>query len=307
MRVLSILQGKSPKQILHGGIKYIKHSIQKFCLYITPVTKIGVNGVDNPRVIVSLTSFPKRIKEIHLCIKTILNQEHKPDAVMLWLANEQFPNGEADLPPKLLKLKKYGLTIKWCNDIRSYKKLIPTLKEHPEAIIITTDDDVYYKKDWLAGLIQVHEQNPNEICCYRGAKITFENGEFYRYPVAPGNCYCDATLLHQQTGVGGVLYPPHCLAEDILREDIFMEIAPTNDDLWFWLMGVLNGTKVRMLNNNSFQLFYVGETQLYSLTSINDHGEQLYYKQLNGIFKRYPEALKLLKKEYDRMVAQGEK
>lgn len=306
MKVLSILRGKSPRQIFVGGLKYVKHAIQKFCLYITPVTKIGVNGGDDPKVIVSLTSFPKRIKEIHLCIKTLLNQAYKPDAVILWLANEQFPNGEADLPQKLLKLKKYGLTIQWCNDIRSYKKLIPALEKYPEAVIITTDDDVYYKKDWLAGLMQAHEQYPNKVCCYRGAKIAFENGEFFRYPVVAGSCYCEATILHQQTGVGGVLYPPHCLAEDILREDIFMEIAPTNDDLWFWIMGVLNGTKVRMLNNNSFQLFYVGETQLYSLTSINDHGEQLYYKQLNGIFERYPKALQFLKQEYDRMAGRGE-
>ncbi len=41
--------------------------------------------------------------------------------VILYLAEEQFPNKEADLPGKLLKFKENGLTIKWCEDLKSYK------------------------------------------------------------------------------------------------------------------------------------------------------------------------------------------
>ena len=301
MNLMSILKGKSPIRIIQGGFRYIKIQLEKFHLYLTPPAKMGVSGNEEIELIVSLTSFPKRIKEIHLCIKTLLNQTYKPDAVILWLAVEQFPNKEADLPKKLVKLCKNGLTIRWCNDLRSYKKLIPALKEYPEAIIITTDDDVYYKKDWLEGLMRAHEESPQDVCCYRAAKIRFENGEFMRDPVASGSCYEYTTYLHQQTGVGGVLYPPHCLLDEVLKEDIFMNISKTNDDLWFWLMGVLNNTKVRMVGNNNFKLYYVGDTQLYSLTSINDHGEQLYYQQLNAIFERYPRSLELLKEEFEKV------
>ena len=299
MDVLKILKGKTPKQIFRGGIKFLKGQLKKFVLYITPPQKMGVSGNAELKLIVSLTSFPRRINEIHLCIKTLLNQTYKPDAVILWLAEEQFPQKEAQLPAKLLRLRKNGLTIRWCNDLRSYKKLIPALREYPEATIVTTDDDIYYKRDWLEGLVQAAQETPDYICCYRGAKIRFENDQFVRDPVAPGSQYSQATYLHQQTGVGGVLYPPHCLADEVLREDVFMEIAKTNDDLWFWLMGVLKGTKVRFIKNNTFALFYVGQTQLYSLTSINDHGEMLYDKQLENIFKRYPQALIRLKEEYE--------
>ena len=297
MNILSLLKGKSLKQILIGTIKYARDKIEKFCLYISLSAKNGVSGNENIDLIVSLTSFPGRIKQIHLCVKTLLRQSFKPDAVILWLAEEQFPKKENDLPKKLLKLRKNGLTIKWCNDIRSYKKLIPTMKEYPNATIVTTDDDVYYKKDWLEGLVEAHKQHPQDVCCYRAAKIRFENDEFVREEIAPGVHYDCVTYLHQQTGVGGVLYPSGSLHEDVLKEEVFMEIAKTNDDLWFWLMGVLNGTKVRMIGGNSFKLYYVGQTQQISLTSINDHGELLYYKQLNKIFERYPEVLSRLKEE----------
>ena len=72
--------------------------------------------------------------EIHYTLYSLLNQTVKPDEVVLWLAKEQFPNGNDDIPPAVLDLQKNGLTIKWCEDLRSYKKLIPSLKEYPVSV-----------------------------------------------------------------------------------------------------------------------------------------------------------------------------
>ena len=60
------------------------------------------------------------------------------------IGTSKFFQKEKDLPQPLLKMQKYGLETKWCNDIRSYKKLILTLKLFPNAIIIMADD-VYYR------------------------------------------------------------------------------------------------------------------------------------------------------------------
>ena len=88
--------------------------------------KKGWTGITNQKrkvkVIVSLTSFPARIDIVDITIKSLLMQSLKPDEIILWLAKGQFSGEENGLPTKLLKLKKYGLTINWCNDIKSYKK-----------------------------------------------------------------------------------------------------------------------------------------------------------------------------------------
>ena len=51
---------------------------------------MGIN--EESKVIISLTSFPKRIDTVYLTIKTLLNQTVKPQKVVLWLAKNQFIN-----------------------------------------------------------------------------------------------------------------------------------------------------------------------------------------------------------------------
>ena len=131
---------------------------------IAKFTESGINPVrDENSIIVSLTSFPERMREIHYCIFSLLYQTLKPHKVILWLAEDQFPNKEDDLPEEVLHFKKHGLTIGWYKDIRSYKKLIPTLLEYPDYYIVTADDDIFYPKDWLEQIWQAHEEYPNDV------------------------------------------------------------------------------------------------------------------------------------------------
>lgn len=105
-----------------------------------------------PELIVSLTSFPPRIKTVHKTIETLQDQTYQADRIILWLAEEEFPEKEKELPRELLALRDKGLEIRWCNNIYSYKKLVPTIKLYPNAIIVTADDDLYYSNEWLKRL-----------------------------------------------------------------------------------------------------------------------------------------------------------
>lgn len=132
-----------------------------------PYKNAKIYGLSNkkqkPALIVSLTSYPERINTVSQAINTLLQQTLKPDKLILWLANEQFPNKELDLPADLLKLKELGLEINWCEDLKSYKKLIPSLHLFPDDIIVTADDDLYYQPDWLESLYKSYLKNPDCI------------------------------------------------------------------------------------------------------------------------------------------------
>lgn len=111
---------------------------------------LGKNNGDR-ELIVSLTSYGCRVNSVALTIESIFQQTVKPNRIILWLSSDEFLCLE-DLPYSLRKLQERGLDILFCEDIRSFKKLIPTIKLYPEADILTIDDDVLYPRL----LISVH-------------------------------------------------------------------------------------------------------------------------------------------------------
>lgn len=251
------------------GIKFCKKYPYKFDF--KEASELGITTEKrSPKIIVSLTTFPGRINLVYKTITTLLQQTVKPDEVILWLANEQFPTHE--LPENLTRLQEFGLTIRWCEDIRSYKKLIPTLTEHPDDIIITTDDDYYYDKNLIKTLLDEHDKNPDCIIGTRAMlHVRQKSGKFKL--IRRSYIYDDTYLpsyLNAFIGFGGVLYPPHSLHPDILDKEKFMKLIPTNDDAWFWLHGALQGTKIVPCKNGyKLKLYPIENSQVVGLYQIN--------------------------------------
>ena len=251
-------------------VKYLPHvNKTEVAPKIANFNSVGVvDSERSPKIILSLTSFPERMNEIHYTIYSLLNQSLKPDIVVLWLAKEQFPNLEKDIPEAVLKLKNSGLNIKWTHDTRPYKKLIPSLKEYPNDIIITADDDIYYPATWLELLYTAYLQNPKAIHCHRGHKIKFDKQNnilpYKKWKHRIGHDF--ASFKNFFTGAGGVLYPPHSLYKDVTDEKLFLKLSPDADDIWFWAMAVIAGTPINIVKNNLKQLIYVNPERELKLT-----------------------------------------
>ena len=140
-------------------------------------TQSGVTEIKREKkLIVSLTSYPARMYDIKYTLFSLLNQSLKPDMVILWLGKEQFPNGYNDIAPSILRFQQQGLTIEFCEDIKSYKKLIPSLEKYPDDIIITADDDIYYPDNWLEQLYESYLQAPDLIHCHRAHQVGITDG-----------------------------------------------------------------------------------------------------------------------------------
>ena len=120
------------------------------------------------QVVVSMTSFPAAIPYAAPAVQSILNGSVLPDKVVLYLTFAQF--GEKGLPQELLKLAESNPVFEIRNydrDIRSYRKLIPALKDFPDAVIVTVDDDVAYHRHMLRDLLRLHEQMPDAVLAHR--------------------------------------------------------------------------------------------------------------------------------------------
>ncbi len=242
-------------------------------------------------LVITLTSYPARISTIPETLISLLDQNLKPEKVVLWLAKEQFPNGENDLSPKILKLKDFGLEIKWCRDLKSYKKLIPALETEPEKIYVTADDDIYYPKNWLKSLYEDYVKDKDSIFCHRIHKITLEqNGEIKPYKqwekcLKKGQ-EKEEDILFFTTG-GGVLFPPNCFYKDVLDEDLFQKLCPLADDIWFWMMIVLNKKKIKIVKNNVYRIKNNGNTQEENPLWKTNRERSYNDEQLNDIWKYY--------------------
>ena len=267
------------------------------------VNEIGVRQSrkeDEELVIVSLTSFPERINTVVKTLKTLLTQTMKPDKVILWLAQEQFPGGEGDLPQELLELRNFGLTIDWCEDIRSYKKILPTLKKYPSAVIITTDDDIYYASDTVETLYKSYLEHKTEVQAHRCDVLRVEQGKIVWAKTR--ELYLDknrgkASFKNRLTGYGAVLYPPGCFYQDVCNEELIKKLLPTHDDIWLWAMTVLNGYKTRLVKGYSESIDYVEDSQQYGLCKINKKGVGTSLEEgYEIILKQYPKILKILEK-----------
>ena len=185
----------------------------------------------------------------------------------------------------------------WCNDIRSYKKLIPTLKLFPDAVIVTSDDDQYYDRDWLALLYKGYQEDPRCIQCHRITKIIkSQNGE-WAFIAGGRDIYDFPSTLNKLVGCGGVLYPPNSLYRDCTRDDLFMKLAPTNDDVWFWFMAILNGYRIRVVNNRIMWNKTVRGTGNSALSNVNN--DNVVLEQMRNILKYYPEIERLMSEEYE--------
>ena len=246
----------------------------------------------NPQLIVSLASYPARINTVYKTIETLLNQTVKQDRLILWLANEQFPNKEADLPENLLKLREFGFEIGWCEDLKSYKKLVPALRKFPNDIIVTADDDLYYQEDWLESLYNAYLKDPKNIYTRRACRVTKE-GNIFKIAPHYSNTHYEPDYSNQLMGGAGTIYPPNSLHEDVLNTDLIKTLVPTYDDIYFWAMAVLAGTKIGLIKNKDLSIYNVEGTQDDALCKINGQSDRMNDKEaFNRIFEKYPEIIR---------------
>lgn len=266
------------------GLGFLANVIYPIYCKVRPVqTKKKAEGV-----IVSLTTYPARVGKIYLCINSILRQKVQAEKVILWLADTQF-SGKEELPQELLKLQEYGLEIRFCDDLRSYKKVFYTAQEYAGKIIITADDDTLYPESWIERLLESYREHPECVCCYRAHRITMEHNKLLPYKrwvsMSPGETGPSQMLL--PVGVGGVLYPGGYFDGIDFDYGAIREVCPTADDLWLKSIGLKKGIPAVKVDPYSKEWFTIRDSQKDSLTSVNTRGENLNDTAMKNLVRYY--------------------
>lgn len=272
------------------GRKYLRQSQKELTTLITEMsgrmTSVYLwdktlhskeRGVSDERycdeeVVVSLTTYGDRIHDVHLAIESIMQQTMLPNRIVLWLAEDEFKG--KTLPVALRMQLERGLEIAYCEDLRSYKKLIPSLRRFPEACIVTVDDDIAYSPDFIEKMVRAHKEHPSDICASRIHRIvldaTGKPAPYLEWQLCVEKCPKENNLAFF-TGCGGILYPPGSLPEEVFNQDVFMGICSSADDVWFSAMRLLNGIKVTKIfsSNPEGDIVFLPSSRVTPLCTAN--------------------------------------
>lgn len=186
-------------------------------------------------IIVSLTSYGKRVVDVlPYALYSIITQTQRPKKVVVYLDWDNW--NDEKLPDILKKLQKVGVDFRYCEDLRSFKKLIPALRMFPNNPIITLDDDFYYYPQYIEHMTAAYELSDKQTVLGQWGCIPEKrNGKYIPY-----NEWKDCKYGNEHSPISFFgcccCYPPHIFDGEILKSDIFMKLCPTADDIWFWAM-----------------------------------------------------------------------
>lgn len=254
------------------------------------------------KVIVSLTSFPAAVHYAADAVRSILEGSVLPDKVVLYLTVSQFP--DSTIPRELVDLSAANPVFEVRNyddEIRSYRKLIPALRDFPDAVIVTVDDDVWYHRHMLRDLLRLHGKLPKNVLAHRAKRMKidapYKKWKKYRwYSFLLKRLHF--SFSNMQTGVGGVLYPPGALKADMVAGNEFGELAPTTDDIWFWAAAAANGVRTVPVPFGRNKPRGLKKPKELSLKTVNfKAGTDRNRAALDKILERYPEIRRRIESE----------
>lgn len=108
------------------------------------------------RIIITMTTYSKRIGNIPTVLDTIYAQTVSPDLVVINLAYEEI------VPDKVQNyINAHNIEVNRQPDTKVYKKIVPTLKKYPNDCVINIDDDKLYPPEMIADFMDIHNKYPN--------------------------------------------------------------------------------------------------------------------------------------------------
>jgi len=247
--------------------------------------------MNNNTIIISMTSYPARIKYVSKVWFSILKQKIDKNLYhcILVLSKPEFPNREKDLPSELLMLIENNLIeLLWCeHNTRSHKKLMPTLEKYPDNPILIIDDDQLRPEGWLKIFIDDHNKWPNDILAGRIQQREI-NGKFIWKPISDNERGKIIEYGRSQNGRGGTLYPPHIFTDkEFFDENLYMKYSSSSDESWqyFWLKK--HNIWCRATSNYiKDEHLVIKDAQKTALWETENHGEK-YNNILNLLTKTF--------------------
>ena len=200
--------------------------------------KMVGSEVMKEEIIVTLTTWSKRIGNIPYVLDTIYGQTVSPDKVVLNLAYDEVVPADVQN-----YIDEHDIEVNRMPDWKVYKKLIPTLKKYPDACIISIDDDWLYPEGMIEDFMSIHNQYPDFPIS--GNKEVIDGLQ----------CHCGCASLTKASYFGEYL--------SVVDDDVMMN-CPSDDMVYTYLASKTGHPYIRTVNEYFFNMQAYNATEGYS-------------------------------------------
>lgn len=234
---LFVLKAKFKQKLLFRQL--IREDAEKkkqveLCLMQMPANMI-TGFINDDDIIISLTSYGRRVFDsLPYALYSLLTQTLRPKKIVVYLDCDNW--SDEKLPLILKKIQDIGVEFRYCEDLKSYKKLIPALQDFPNNPIVTVDDDFYYNPRYFEVMTKAYLASDKATVLGQWGCIPEKKGGKY----VPYSQWKDCKYATSDSPISFFgcccCYPPRIFDSEILKKELFMKMCPTADDIWFWAM-----------------------------------------------------------------------
>ena len=223
------------------------------------------------QIVVTMTSWRKRIGNIPAVLDTIWAQTRKPDVVVINLAEEEFKDRKLPDDVQAYIDAHPKIRINWVEkDTKVWKKLLPALRLYPDALFLTIDDDILYPKTMITDFMRAHKKNPD-------APIS---GNKYRFNGVKAHCGC-ASLVQGKHFVTWTSFYNHKFRLSCPASDIFYTLLAAANGYFYEETNVdYQKTAVHYNDNDSY-------TKSLPKSRLTDSAEAFYNKKHYTVSKLF--------------------
>lgn len=250
--------------------------------------KISPLQDDGKGPIVSLTSYPKRMKYLWMVLYCIYKQSIRPSKIVVTLIKDEIGGGLDSISRDLKFFKDKGVEFLFEEkNLKPHNKYFYVRQKYPNRNIITIDDDLLYYSDTIERLLEMHQKHPECICSNRIQEVGFENGTF-THSNYWRLIHHEVTPSHKWLGLGysAVLYPPSFYNDDLYNISKIEDLCLMADDMWLKIQELRSD--VMVVNGKYFA---------HPMTLPSSQGLALQHEN-NAADSRNDKYLKLLSEHY---------
>ena len=202
------------------------------------------------RILVTMTSWHKRIGNVEAVVKTLLNQTLPADKIILNFCIQDFPNLEEDFPESLRSLieQHHQIETYWyIENYKAWKKHLHVIEiAGDDDLILSTDDDHLYPSDFIEKMYVSYcyygKQHPVTLSrlllihngwCFAGPGMLYKKShlpkDYKRYLVKDVMLSFEDTILSTLLALTGSYCLPEIFHMPLDKDMLYNDICPFSD------------------------------------------------------------------------------